>query len=217
MARVLIIVWLGLGALAVTATAFARPVEPLEEARLCTEEPGRLARLACFDKVFGTPVTARKESPEPRFNQSANWQLAYAMESARQPDDQVLYRDAGAGGGHVLTIAALGAVPPRPLLMIQCHNNITELAMLLPQSLDSERVRLTFDTGVGRQRQTWRVRDEGLLLSGGRGLPAIGTIKSIAATGQFRPGSDQGAIDGLVFDLTGLSDALKPLRKACGW
>src|SRR5690554_7585112 len=53
----------------------------------------------------------------------------------------VMYRNTGATAGHLVTMTALGAKPPRPVLTLQCHNNITELAVMLPEPINLERDR----------------------------------------------------------------------------
>lgn len=199
-----------------TASAWAEDRARLDAALACTDEPQRLVRLACFDRVFSTPVLAQPLT-EPETPRSPRWQEAFAQEQGRTPETGALYRDTGLMAGHLVTIAALGTMPPRPLLLAQCHNNITELALLLPKPSTDERVALTL-TGDGfSERQLWRIRDGGYAVSGGRGLPAIHTLKMLDRSGQFRIASDAAGIDGLVFDLSGLSQALQPLRQDCGW
>lgn len=206
--------------LALTATGVpvrAGTGEMMRAVEVCTQEPTRLVRLACFDSVFNTPVTLMQSPASQVDSRPTDWRLAYAREAKRQPQDDVLYQNTGSAAGHLVTVAALGAIPPRPLMVVQCHNNITELVLMMPQPIDSERVRLSFESDSGPQQQVWRVRDEGLVVSGGRGLPAIATVKKLNGVGQFRLSSRQSELDGLVFDLAGLSASLRPLREACGW
>lgn len=202
---------------AVAGASPSAPAETLAAARACTAEIGRLERLACFDGVFDTPLAPMAAETEPVRLRPADWHLAYAMEDKRQPEDGALYRDAGQDGGQIVTLAALGATPPRPLLTVQCHNNITELALMLPQPLARERVSLDFASAGGIQQQVWRVRDEGLVVSAGRGLPAIRTLKGVLAGERLRFRSSESRLDGLIFDLAGLGGALAPLRQTCGW
>lgn len=203
-------------ALAVETPAWAEGESPLEAAQACTREPQRLVRLACFDEVFGTPVSAQHLA-QPDTPRSARWREAFAQEQGRTPETGAVYRDTGRAAGHLVTVAALGVTPPRPLLVAQCHNNITELSLMLARPLDRERVDLTLAGDDFREHQLWRVRDAGYVVSGGRGLPAIRTLKSLNRSGQFRLESDTTGVDGLVFDLSGLAEALTPLRQDCGW
>ena len=186
--------------------------QQLAAARGCTTESQRLERLACFDEVFGTPVAVVIENISAG-NQPERWRQAFAQEQRRNPGDGPLYRDTAELAGHLLTLSALGVKPPRPLLAVQCHNNITELTLMLPEAVKEERVTVDF----GQGRQTWRVRDDGFVISGGRGLPAIRTVRNMAASSGVTVASSSGVVDGLMFDLTGFRDTLKPLREACGW
>lgn len=207
-----------LSALLLFAAMFVVAMEPasanpqLKAAQTCTQESQRLARLACFDEVFGTPLSD-DVMPQQMAQQPERWRQAYALELRRKPQDGVLYRDTGTLAGHLATVSALGVAPPRPLLAFQCHNNISELTVMLPQPAAEER--LSVDTGQGRQ--IWRVRDEGFVISGGRGLPAIRSMKALLDQRDVTLASSQSRLDGLVFDLSGLQEALAPLREQCGW
>jgi len=186
----------------------------LEDARLCTSEPQRLERLACFDEVFGTPLAASgEELAAPDARRSERWRQAYASLDAENAVAGVLYRNTGRAAGQLVTVPALGVQPPRPLLALQCHNNITELTLMLPEAMDEERVQL----GFGRGQTVWRVRDNGFVLSGGRGLPAIRTVKAMIDGTEARIDSPNSRIDGLLFDLSGYRRAIEPLRETCGW
>ena len=186
--------------------------QQLSAALACTTESQRLERLACFDEVFSTPVAVVIDSISAG-NQPENWRQAFAQEERRNPGDGPLYRDTAELAGHLLTLSALGVKPPRPLLTVQCHNNITELTLMLPEAVKEERVTVDF----GQGRQIWRVRDDGYVISGGRGLPAIRTVRAMAASSGVTVASSSGVVDGLMFDLSGFRDTLKPLREACGW
>ncbi|GGC65232.1 type VI secretion system-associated protein VasI [Marinobacter halophilus] len=185
----------------------------LSEAETCTEEPNRLERLACFDSVFATPL-ARYESSQrqPQVNQTERWRRAFAQAGGEDASG-VIYRNTGAAAGHLVTISALGVQPPRPVLALQCHNNITELTVMLPEPMERERV----DVTLGAERAHWRVRDEGLVVSAGRGLPAIRIVQGIVRQQDVRLNASAPELDGLLFDLTGYAEAIQPLRQACGW
>ena len=156
----------------------------LTAAEACTEEANRLERLACFDG-FATPLALYQPGAgEPRVNRSERWRQAFAL-AGKGDASGVIYRNTGATAGHLVTVTALGAKPPRPVLTLQCHNNITELAVMLPEPINRERV----NVALSAERAWWRVRDEGLVVSAGRGLPAIRTVLAMVRepdTG-FRP------------------------------
>ncbi len=182
----------------------------MEPARACAQEANRLERLACYDDLFGMPIETAREARLPRGNQPERWRQAFAQAGDRQA---VMYRNTGDAAGHLVTVGALGTQPPRPLLVVQCHNNITELALMLPSALNAERITL----GFGNGQADWRVRGGGYLVSGGRGLPAIRSIKAMTSVVDITLTANTSELDGLVFDLSGFSDAIQPLRSACGW
>lgn len=190
----------------------------LEQAQACTGETQRLERLACFDAVFGTPLAESEAGTGPRSRlASARWREAYAQAEAGSAADGVRYRDTGQAAGLLVTVPALGAQPPRPLLALQCHNNITELTLILPEPLEAERVNIGLGSSKNTGQSAWRVRDNGYVLSIGRGLPAIRTVKAIHRQTDVRVYSQNSRVDGLLFDLTGFETAIRPLREHCGW
>lgn len=185
----------------------------LVEAEACTAEANRLDRLACFDEVFATPLARYEEGRRvPEVNQSERWRRAFAQASGEDASG-VTYRDTGAAAGHLVTVSALGVQPPRPVLALQCHNNITELTVMLPEPINRERV----EVALGPERAYWRVRDDGLVVSAGRGLPAIRIVQQIVGQPDARIHAEAQELDGLLFDLSGYAEAIRPLRQACGW
>ncbi|MGL6052164.1 MAG: type VI secretion system-associated protein TagO, partial [Aeromonas salmonicida] len=61
----------------------------------------------------------------------------------------------------------------------------------------------------------WFIRDQGLLLEYGRGLPAIEELKRWIGHRELQVKADNGAL--LRVDLSGLKEALLPLRQQCRW
>lgn len=208
--------WAVIALVAWSAQVHANSGETLAAAEACTQKVARLERLACFDAVFGTPVRtlAEQAAAEPAAKPLA-WQAAYEQEARRTPEDGALEGQGDAG--YLVTVPALGAVPPRPLLTVRCDNDITRFAVMLPKATSAERVALQLDTDGRAQSQTWRVRDDGYVVSGGRGLPAIRTLRGLVNANQLSLQADEGALDGLMFDLSGFRKALEPLRDECGW
>ena len=184
----------------------------LEQARECTGESRRLQRLACFDGIFATPLAVQSAHEEPQTPSSERWRQAYAQ-AAGDNRNGWIYRDSGMAAGLLLVLPALGATLPRPLMVLQCHNNITELALMLPQPLGQDRVRVN----INGNPSLWRLRDDGYVLSVGRGLPSIALAKTLALMPQVQLQASARSINGLVFDLAGFSSAINPLRNACGW
>lgn len=209
--------------LVVLAVSLQAQADPMDQARKCTSEPRRLERLACFDEVFATPLAEPAKTPGlPGRQPSERWRLAYRQAAtqvapATGAPGNARYRSTGQTAGLLVTVPALGAQPPRPLLALQCHNNITELTLMLPEPLDTEQVSLALGASDSTRQRAWRVRDNGYVLSVGRGLPAIRVVKSMAAQTDVRVYSQHSRIDGLLFDLNGFHTAIRPIRETCGW
>ena len=185
----------------------------LAEADACTREPLRLERLACFDEVFSTPLAQYdSSSAAPSFQTTERWRRAFAQAGSEEASGAI-YRDTGVAAGHLVTVSALGVQPPRPVLALQCHTNITELTLMLPEPLDQERVRVA----LGDELADWRVRDNGLVISAGRGLPSIRTVLDVLDQPDVRVSGGSADIDCLLFDLSGFREAIRPLRDTCGW
>lgn len=185
----------------------------LDQARECAASDVRLERLQCYDDLFREASTGSDVASGER---SRLWQRVARLEAGRdaqnmglmveQTDDSVL-----------LSVPALGTVPPRPVLVISCAANITRFQLHLPEPSDATRVALTFQGESVRADQDWRVLDGGHVLSGGRGLPAIDTLKRLLSSNHLELASEMSIIDGLSFDVAGLRELIKPLRKMCRW
>ncbi|MDN3554500.1 type VI secretion system-associated protein VasI [Halomonas maura] len=207
--------WLVAG-LAIALLAGAPTVQAedsrLAEARACAAQSSRLARLQCYDALFRDRPDAAQEQ-DPR---SPLWQDVAAQEAERAADDVgLLVRETP--DTVLMSAPALGTVPPRPLLVISCDDAITRFQLHLSEPLEAPRAPLRLQGAGVALDQTWRVLDAGHVLSGGRGLPAIATLKRLLGTEQLTLASERPAIDGLRFDLSGLRSAVAPLRAMCRW
>lgn len=194
--------WLLLGAGPLSADLLA-------DAQACTGERDRLVRLACFDRAFDTPV-GLAAGAGPALEGTERWRQAFAQ---ALDADRVIYRDTGAAAGLLVTVPALGAAPPRPLLTVQCQGNITELALMVPEPVAAERVTISLAGAAGQ----WRVRDNGRVISSGRGLPSIRLAKALTRRDRITLRSSEPSLDGRLFDLEGFGRSLGPLRDTCGW
>lgn len=197
----------------IAAPHAADPASMAEAAR-CAELDSRAGRLACYDALF-RPVPNAGEAASPA---SPLWRAAARQGQARREAESGLRVTADADRV-LLTAPALGTPPPRPTLVLACHDEITHFEIHLPEPAGAGRVDLTLRLGAAdRLQQTWRLRDGGRVLSGGRGLPAIETLRRLMAGGTLTLESNAGhGLDGLRFDLAGLRKALQPLRAQCRW
>lgn len=201
---------LALALLAGAPTAQAEDAR-LAEARACAAQGSRLARLQCYDALFRE--TAEVADVAPR---SSLWRDVAAQEAERAGDDVgLMVRETP--DTVLMSAPALGTLPPRPLLVISCDAAITRFQLHLSEPLEAPRAPLRLQGAGVALDQTWRVLDGGHVLSGGRGLPAIATLKRLLGTEQLTLASERPAIDGLRFDVSGLRSAIAPLRAMCRW
>lgn len=192
--------------------SWAQDGHRLQAATQCAAQTSRLERLHCYDALFRSePTMHDTEDPRP-----AHWYRVQTMEQNRRDDFslRVKQRDSG---DVLMTAAALGTTQPRPRLAISCEDTITRFQLHLDTPLAEGRTRLRLNTEHTRIEQDWRIRDGGYVISGGRGLPAIDTLRQLLASETLMLGSDISLLDGLRFDLSGLRTRIAPLRAACHW
>jgi type VI secretion system protein VasI len=192
--------------LLVTSSAVA----PLDMAswQACRREPSPLIRLACYD-ALGNGVTQASEGGAPK---SAAWQAIWAQEQARTPDSPpfLLQQDEGRGSATLTRPALRGAT-----LAIGCVDSITHIRLRLDSPWAGETVQVELDGQPSSSAQNWFIRDQGLLLEYGRGLPAIEELKRWIGHRELQVRADNGAL--LRVDLSGLKEALLPVRQQCRW
>ncbi|WP_275288540.1 type VI secretion system-associated protein VasI [Halomonas elongata] len=184
----------------------------LQAAEACAEKPSRLGRLECYDGLFRD----RPGASESSGTRSPLWQAVADQETERSDDDVgVLVREST--DRVLMSAPALGTVPPRPLLVTSCDDAITRFQLHLHEPVEASRVPVKLSGDGATLDQTWRVLDDGHVVSGGRGLPAIGTLKRLLGGERLQLESELSAIDGLRFDLDGWRTAIEPLRAMCRW
>lgn len=183
----------------------------LKSAQTCAEETSRLERLNCYDALFLEANLSVDENELP-----ALWRAIERQESAR-PDDNVGLIVNESGESVLISVPALGTTPPRPIMVVACERLITRFQLHLPTPISGARVDLQI-TGNGRAvQQQWRIRDGGRVVSGGRGLPAIDTLRQLLDANEVTLRSDIKELDGLRFNVAGLRQEIAPLREACRW
>lgn len=203
------------------SVAMAEESLRLSEAAQCREIKARAARLACFDEAYGTPeavggpvIELPSQSPPPY------WERLMRQERSREEGINGFIKDqrldaSGEPEMVLLTRAVRGG--RGAVLAISCQERITRLELAIPEPLEQGPVGLTLVNGGDRRAVRWRARNEGWLVQAGRGLPAIRTLRDWLDSDQVRLVSRERTLDGLVFELDDLEQALKPLRRACSW
>ncbi|EQA5798910.1 type VI secretion system-associated protein VasI [Escherichia coli] len=142
-----------------------------------------------------------------------------AMQSCRQETAELLVTQVpGERPTVVITTPAIGHVPPRPVLMFSCVDNITRMQVALMHPLDVHDIAVTLNADSRALRSHWFVRENGTLLESSRGLSGIDEIKQLfgAKTLTVDTGTDNAA-GKLTFNIDGLARVIAPLRDACHW
>lgn len=212
----------------VSLVSFAATSQPqlkdgagLEKSMLqCRNEQSPLLRLACYDNLFKTQDGAAPQAAESE--RSDTVKKALALEKQRESHSTgflVASAEGALSPEVIITTPALGTKPPRPVLIFSCQDNITrmQIAFFSPLSNKQESdILLKTNTGVSF-RSHWFIRDNGLLLESSRGLPGISEISRLLNAETLLIESENPALNGLSFPISGLSKEIAPLRQACRW
>ncbi|EAO2688028.1 type VI secretion system-associated protein TagO [Salmonella enterica] len=209
-------------AAALTGTTLPDAQTALEAMQSCRREPAALERLDCYDHIL---------APEqPDFNgalvkakyEGEAWKRAFAQEKQRPDNSTTLMMTQSNGDGErqivIITTPAIGNVPPRPVLMFSCVDNITRMQVALTHSMMPDSIDVTLTTDSGRFQSHWFIRENGTLLESSRGLSGIDEIRQLfgAKTLTIDTGTDSAA-GKLTFNIDGLAKTIAPLRDACHW
>lgn len=187
----------------------------------CHDMMWPFSRLACYDRLAKRLIgsEARQAAREEAFStagpsRSASWQAIRAQERRRTLEGApfLLQRHDAEESLTLTRPAHQGGV-----LALACHHSITHIRVQLDTPWLGGRVQSELDGLLSSEERdgNWFIRDEGYLLEYGRGLPAIAELKQWLSHGELRLHSSQGPE--LRVDLTGLAQALGPLRQACRW
>lgn len=209
------------------AAGNAMPESDLQHAQVtlkamatCRQEPAALERLDCYDRILapeqagfdGALVKARYEGEA--------WKRAFAQEKQRAENTTALMmtKNAGEHPTVIITAPAIGNIPPRPVLMFSCVDNITRMQVALTQSLAENDIPVTLFTETKQIRSHWFIRENGTLLEASRGLSGIDEIKQLfgAKTLTIETDKKQASVR-LTFNINGLEQIIAPLRDACHW
>lgn len=191
----------------------------LTKLRVCQIELSPLNRLDCYDAVLAKPAEQPTES-QPVVLRGQSAQLALQQESTRAAHtiDFIVTKTEGDNPKIVITTPAIGAKPPRPILSFSCIDNITRMQVIFPNSpMTSQDGRVALKTNVEQFNATWFIRDDGYTLEASRGLPGIIDIKRILPANTLSFLSLNKRVNNIRFNISGLSDVIKPLRTACRW
>ncbi|MFP2423561.1 type VI secretion system-associated protein VasI [Pseudescherichia vulneris] len=179
----------------------------------CREETSPLIRLECYDQALSTTT-------EIAINQTRSgpvWQKAMDQEKRRNSHSTtfLLTQIPGNNPTVVITTPAIGIPPPRPVLMLSCIDNITRLQIALTTQPKDGSVNIAADND--RFSVQWFLRENGYLLESSRGLAGIEEIKRLMPAKTLTIDSLERGFPRLTFNISQLTEVVKPLRNACHW
>ncbi len=191
--------------------------EKLSALAACSKESSALNRLDCYDSVM-RPL-AVVINTDAQIKRSQSWLSAYAQEKDRHENDtDFLVTNSGGDNPKVLlTSPALGRQPPRPVLVFSCIDNITRMQIMLAAPMTNDGSAITLRTGKETIKTNWFSRDNGYVFEASRGLPGIQEIQRLIHGDTLTIESSDPSLNGLVFNLSTLPQAIAPLRSACRW
>ena len=193
----------------------------LQAMQSCRRESAALERLDCYDRLleplspegFGGALVKASFIGE-------SWTRATAQEKQRSDNTTELRvtQTAGERPSVLITTPAIGYVPPRPVLMLSCVDNITRMQVALAHAMTPTDIAVTLTTDTRRIQTRWFIRENGTLLESSRGLSGIDEIKQLfdAKTLTIDTGMENAA-GKLTFNIDGLAEIIAPLRDACHW
>ena len=186
----------------------------------CRKEPAALERLDCYDRLLDpvhpegfTGALVKAQSP------GEAWQRAVKQEKQRTEHNTafLVTQSEGEPPSVIITTPAIGSIPPRPVLMFSCVDNITRMQVAWPHPRQDSDLAVTLITDTGAFRTHWFVRENGYLLDASRGLSGIDEIKQLVGAKTLTIDTGTGAAEKLTFSIAGLAQTITPLRDACHW
>ncbi|HEI9845250.1 TPA: type VI secretion system-associated protein TagO [Morganella morganii] len=194
----------------------AQPVPALSgdmSARLdtCRKESSPLVRLDCYDNI-GRDNTVPQTAPAAK----GEIRRRAADNEEKRTEHTVTFITTQPREGTwpvVMTAPAIGTQPPRPILMLSCIDNITRMQLIMNAPVTVHAVRLS--TPETSFSSDWFIRESGYVLESSRGLAGIGEIKRIMTGDSLTITPENG--EPVTFDLSQLTESIKPLRAACRW
>ncbi|POP40626.1 type VI secretion system-associated protein TagO [Superficieibacter electus] len=187
----------------------------------CRKEPAALERLDCYDRILAPaqPEEFTDALVKARYQGEA-WTRAFEQEKQRADNSTALImtQTPGERPTVIITTPAIGNLPPRPVLMFSCVDNITRMQVALAHPRTENDVGVVLNADNRQFRSHWFIRENGYLLEASRGLSGIDEIKQLFGTKTLSidTGTDSAA-GKLTFNIDGLAKTIAPLRDACHW
>lgn len=186
----------------------------------CRREPAALERLDCYDRLLAPEQPGFERAMVKASYKGEDWKRAFSQEKARRDNSTTLMMTQSDGERPtvIITTPAIGNVPPRPVLMFSCVDNITRMQVALTHAVTQNDIAVELTTDTGRFQSHWFIRENGTLLESSRGLSGIDEIKRLFGAKTLTIDTGPKSVAGkLTFNIDGLAKTIAPLREACHW
>lgn len=192
----------------------------LKAMQSCRRKPAALERLDCYDHLLAPEQPGFDGALVKASYEGEARKRAFAQEKQR-PDNATALMITQSDGERptvIITTPAIGHMPPRPVLMFSCVDNITRMQVALTHAMTSSDIAVLLTADTRQIQSHWFIRENGTLLESSRGLSGIDEIRQLfgAKTLTIDTGTE-GAAGKLAFNIDGLAKTIAPLRDACHW
>lgn len=184
--------------------------ERISKVEQCTSIKSNVSRLACFDKVFNTPI--RMNIIDDRAMDNVIPKLIGDIFTLAKENTHDSLAE------NNLEVA-LSSNDQHAAIYVACKDNITRFQIAIDKPVKRNVLNVHIvnnDTKQVASKTDWQSTERGYMLDSGRGLYAIQQLKSILYIGSFTVSIPQEDLR-FTFKNDGLASKVASIRKECGW
>jgi len=178
-----------------------------KEIATCAAVIGELARLDCFDRLAKNNNLFGKQTQQPNIKGEGQWQVKTQINPVDDSNTVTLYLESESGEGILDDTVSLN---------VRCQSNKTDLYINWHSFLGNEAKVLTRIGNAKAETSLWDISPD---KKGSFRKVPIGFLKemmkALRFVAQITPYNENPIT--AVFDTTGLSSAIEPLRETCSW
>lgn len=188
--------------------AAEQPTPDSEAISLCKSEINGTKRLECYDRLF--PQSRQENSTAT--SGIGKWEISNSTSKVDDSQNVILMLQ----GNETIRTTFSGMVTPT--LFIACREKKTEVFVNWDIYLGLEQTRMLYR--IDKQKavnSSWNISsDTKAVFYSGRDIDFINALKGAEKLYVRITPYNESPVE-TTFDLAGLSEAVKPLQKACGW
>lgn len=176
--------------------------EKMQQTMSCKEITDNSERLKCYDENSNFAIEAKASDVAEPNSDKSNWLINNSVDPITDKTNYMLFNTA--------------SDDPDSSLAITCKNNETDLVISVKEYLDGETVKIT--TRIDKLepiKSYWAVSVSGAIAFNQKPVPFIknmfGGDKMVFQVSAYSK------IKTVTFNISGLEEAIKDLRKECNW